>query len=285
MKDERHSSMSAPGLEAVLAESELCARLIDRLAGRLQAEREGPPVQEDEARHSPAGTASVDEMGDNRPLVSVTIPTYNRARLVVEAVESVLAQTYSRLEVIVVDDGSTDDTPQALRLFARDERFTCLRRPENRGRSHARNVGLERAKGEYLAFLDSDDRWDASYLETMIGYLEAHPEVDLAWAFIRFYAVQTDETGRIVRKKPLYYPHADRIAQIYNRAQPPRIWLGPTHVVLRATLEPRFDERIEGPEDADLWQRLREDGARFGNVPFFLCEHRTFVALASPPAL
>ncbi|MGO8702930.1 MAG: glycosyltransferase family 2 protein [Candidatus Brocadiia bacterium] len=90
------------------------------------------------------------------PLVSAVIPTYNYGRFVVEAVESALAQTWSPVEVIVVDDGSTDDTAERLRPYG--ERIRYLRQ-RNRGLSGARNAGIRAARGEYVALLDSDDAW------------------------------------------------------------------------------------------------------------------------------
>jgi glycosyltransferase involved in cell wall biosynthesis len=90
------------------------------------------------------------------PGISVIIPTYNRAEYVVQSVESVLAQTFPDHEVIVVDDGSTDDTRAALERFARSPKFRYLHQA-NAGRSTARNTGIAEAKGEFLLFLDSDD--------------------------------------------------------------------------------------------------------------------------------
>lgn len=111
------------------------------------------------------------------PRVSVIIPTYNRARLVAESVRSVLDQSYRDLEVIVVDDGSTDGTAGELaRLFGGRIRV-CVQ--PNGGNAAARNRGLAEARGELLAFNDSDDLWLPGKLERQVAYLDAHPEVDL----------------------------------------------------------------------------------------------------------
>ena len=103
------------------------------------------------------------------PLVSVVIPTYNRAQQTIAAIESVLAQTYTNLEVIVVDDGSSDDSGEVIKRFIREK----ANRPHplfflsqtNQGASAARNAGIEKACGEYIAFLDSDDVWLPEKLE------------------------------------------------------------------------------------------------------------------------
>jgi glycosyltransferase involved in cell wall biosynthesis len=103
------------------------------------------------------------------PLVSVIIPTYNRAHVVPEAIESVLLQTYPHIEVIVVDDGSTDNTPECLQQFASRVRVITQ---ANAGPAAARNRGIEVAKGELIAFLDSDDLWLPTKLERQVTLLE-----------------------------------------------------------------------------------------------------------------
>ena len=108
--------------------------------------------------------------------VSVVIPTYNRAPFLPQALESVFAQTCQDFELIVVDDGSDDDTPQV--VAGRDDRLRYLRL-EHRGVSAARNAGLAAASAPYLAFLDSDDLWAPEMLATGIDYMETHPECGL----------------------------------------------------------------------------------------------------------
>jgi glycosyltransferase involved in cell wall biosynthesis len=100
--------------------------------------------------------------------ISVVIPTYNRARAVVEAVASVQAQTLAPSEIIVVDDGSTDGTAEALRQLKAPIRYVAK---ENGGVSSARNLGVRLAKGEWIAFLDSDDRWEPIKLERQMDFV------------------------------------------------------------------------------------------------------------------
>ncbi len=106
------------------------------------------------------------------PKVSVIIPTFNCAVYLPQAIESVLGQTWQDFELIVVDDGSTDDTCQVLAPY--QNRLVYLYQ-ENQGESSARNKGIQVAQGEYLAFLDSDDLWLATKLERQITVLEAWP--------------------------------------------------------------------------------------------------------------
>ena len=97
-------------------------------------------------------------MTEKRPAVSVIIPTYNRAHLLDRAIESVLDQTYQDFEIIVVDDASVDETEEVVISFA-DDRINYIRHQKNKGGSSARNTGIKAAKGEFIAFLDSDDEW------------------------------------------------------------------------------------------------------------------------------
>lgn len=105
--------------------------------------------------------------------VSIVIPTFNRALFIERAVRSVLAQTYSDIEVVVVDDGSTDDTKTVLTSLAREDvRVRCLYHRTNRGANAARNTGCYVASGEYIAFLDSDNEWLPSKLELQMEVFE-----------------------------------------------------------------------------------------------------------------
>ncbi|WOD43418.1 glycosyltransferase family 2 protein [Hwangdonia lutea] len=114
---------------------------------------------------------------NNPPLVSVIIPTYNRVKIVGNAIKSVLNQTYSNIEIIVVDDGSTDETKALI------DNFTMVKyiAKPNGGQASARNLGLKHANGKYIASLDSDDLWETSFLTKMVGALEKH-DLDFAFA-------------------------------------------------------------------------------------------------------
>ena len=111
-----------------------------------------------------------------KPLVSVVIPTYNRTRQTTAAIESVLAQTYPNLEILVVDDGSRDGSDEVIQRFIRermDSRHEILFFSQpNQGASAARNTGISKARGEYIAFLDSDDSWEPEKLEFQMQALE-----------------------------------------------------------------------------------------------------------------
>ncbi|WP_135855417.1 glycosyltransferase [Halorussus salinus] len=131
------------------------------------------------------------------PTVSVVIPTYNRAELLTRAIDSVLAQTYDDFELLVVDDGSTDDTEEVVTGYD-DERVRYLAHDTNRGANPARNTGIEAAEGEYVAFLDSDDEWRPRKLDAQLDRLDG---TDDDWvAVYTDYDVTVPGAGGLVRE-------------------------------------------------------------------------------------
>ena len=181
------------------------------------------------------------------PRVSVIIPTFNRLAFVTEAIESVRKQTYTDYELIVVDDGSTDETPQTLLRQYPD--LTLIRQP-HRGVSPARNRGIEGARGTYLAFLDSDDLWLPQKLEKEMAFLEANTGVPVCY---------TDEIwirrGRRVNPKKRHKKYS---GWIFPQCLPLCI-ISPSSVVIHRdvfkTTGP-FDETLPVCEDYDLWLRI-----------------------------
>jgi len=133
-----------------------------------------------------SGTKPGEVPGRDHPVqVSVIIPTYNYGRFLLECLESVFAQSVKNLEVIVVDDGSTDNTSEILASIS-DFRLKVIR-TANRGVSAARNTGLQTAAGEFLAFLDADDRWRPEKLERQLGVLVSEPSVGVVFTdLLRF---------------------------------------------------------------------------------------------------
>lgn len=113
--------------------------------------------------------------------VSIIIPTYNRASTIKRAIDSVLNQTYSDFELIVVDDGSTDNTAQVVNEYE-DSRLRYLKIEDRHGANHARNVGIENADGEYIAFQDSDDEWHMDKLEKQMKILLEQKQVDIVFS-------------------------------------------------------------------------------------------------------
>ncbi|MDY6908477.1 MAG: glycosyltransferase [Thermodesulfobacteriota bacterium] len=180
-------------------------------------------------------------------MVSVVIPVHNRAGLVEEAIRSVLGQRGIRPEIIVVDDGSDDATPEVLKRFG--SAVTVIRQ-ERRGVSAARNRGARAASNPWLAFLDSDDLWLSEKLAEQTAYLRRHPELEIC---------QTDEIwiqdGR--RRNP-GRRHEKPQGHCFSRLLE-RCLVSPSAVMIRRSLFEAvggFDEALPACEDYDLWLRI-----------------------------
>src|SRR2546428_514370 len=118
-------------------------------------------------------------MGNKTPLISIIIPTYNSGRFVAQAVQSVLKQTYRCYEILVVDDGSTDETKDVLSKFGNCIKYIYQ---ENRGPSAARNVGIKVARGKYVCFLDADDMWVPNKLKVQLAFIERDDGIGLVFS-------------------------------------------------------------------------------------------------------
>jgi len=181
------------------------------------------------------------------PLVSVIIPTYNRAAWIKEAAASVLAQTFRDYELLVVDDGSTDATLEA--LISLDGHLKVLRLKHRRGVSAARNLGAAAARGDWLAFLDSDDLWLPDKLAWQVEYLQAHPDLSIC---------QTEEVW--IRNGVRVNPpktHRKAAGDIFLSSLK-RCMVSPSAVMLHRRLFTAlggFDETLPAAEDYDLWLR------------------------------
>jgi len=183
------------------------------------------------------------------PEVSVVIPTYNRAGLVVEAIDSALAQTWTDREVVVVDDGSTDATLETLARYG--DRIRVVRKP-NGGEASARNLGVREARGAWIAFLDSDDRWEPRALETLITAARSHPGAGLVAMKARAIDAGGEPTGRIHGKRspgPLFSTRSLLMGDAGGVLMP---------MVRRALLLEAggFDESLTSATDCDMWLRL-----------------------------
>jgi glycosyltransferase involved in cell wall biosynthesis len=178
--------------------------------------------------------------------VSVIIPTYNSAALVTQAVASALAQTAQPAEIIVVDDGSIDDTRQRLSSYD----VTYLHQ-SNRGVAAARNLGLQRATGDFIAFLDADDLWHPQKVERQLAVFAAESDLGLL------------STSRcewpLIPTSPI--PPAGEVRPIPWRDLAVKNHLTTSSVIVRRAVLERageFDTDLHGPEDYDLWLRIAE---------------------------
>lgn len=191
------------------------------------------------------------------PLVSVIIPTFNRREWVVRAVDSVLAQTFTDIEVIVVDDGSSDGTGDLVRQrFGSDQRVHYLRQA-NAERAVARNTGICAARGKYVAFLDSDDQWLPHKLARQVPLLESHP--DLAFVFSGFAWI--DEADERIKEVLSECRDGKTQGDIFEELLISNVVGSLTVVARRSALDEagmfNTDRRlIPFAEDWELWLRL-----------------------------
>ena len=181
--------------------------------------------------------------------ISVVTPTYNRARFLPEAVASVLAQTYADLELIIVDDGSVDETREVLEPFWADGRVRYFYQ-ENRGQSHARNLALKQAKGDFIAFLDSDDLWSPDKLEKQLAVLLEKPEVDI----VHGDEAIIDENGVVISRENMRR-YSGKITQRLLADNSVSIT---TALVRRRCFDEMggFDTSVGVADDYELWLRF-----------------------------
>lgn len=179
--------------------------------------------------------------------VSVIIPTYNRAWIVGEAIDSVLAQTYGNMELIIVDDGSVDQTRALLARYSDD---AIILHQANQGVSAARNRGIAAAGGSLIAFLDSDDLWLPDKLDRQVAFFKANPQALIC---------QTEEVwvrnGRRVNPRRR---HRKPSGMIFHQSLELCL-VSPSAVMMRTELLERaggFDENLPACEDYDLWLRV-----------------------------
>ena len=203
----------------------------------------------------------MNQSGKN-PKVSVIIPAYNHGRFLREAIQSVLEQTFQDWELIVVDDGSTDETSEVVASFP-DPRIRYIYQ-KNQGNAAARNRGIELARGEFIAFLDADDLWLPMKLEKQVAQLDSlPPTVGLVYADLHFFNHEDGAiTGRLLQASGQFDPPRGKVfSQIVRRK-----WGGergwfiiPTTALIRREVFQRvglFDESLRRHVDWEMWVRI-----------------------------
>ncbi|GAA4321053.1 glycosyltransferase [Pontixanthobacter gangjinensis] len=183
--------------------------------------------------------------------ISIITPTYNRGHLIHRAIKSVLNQSYENFEYLIVDDASTDNTQEVVNAFD-DNRIRYIRYEENGGNAVARNVGVQNAKGDYIAFLDSDDEFLENFLSKALKQLENEPEASFLWSGTRTIKIDGSYNDRIwvpqTRKHPnqfLYELH---------------VGIGRGFLIKKECFKDlKFDERLRTAVDTDFLIRLRQN--------------------------
>ncbi len=181
------------------------------------------------------------------PLVSVVLPTYNRAWILKTAIDSVLCQDYPHIELIVIDDGSDDQTQQLLCDY-KDQ--VIVLRQENKGVSSARNAGIRKSRGPLIALIDSDDAWDKRKISCQVDFFNAHPEAMICQTQEIWIRNGKRVNPKVKHKKPsgmIFEPSLDLCL------------VSPSAVMMRKDLfeiKGFFNEELTVCEDYDLWLRV-----------------------------
>jgi len=190
-----------------------------------------------------------------KKLISIIIPTYNRGGLIINTINSVLNQTYLNWELIIVDDGSTDNTKEII-ASVNDSRIKYIYR-ENKGPSAARNTGIKNANGEYIAFLDSDDEWLPEKIERQIKFLDKNPNIGIigGWSTSVFENNKKLSQSCIEIKNNKTYIKALLLFPFYKINELP--WT--SSIIVKKECFDKvgyFDEKMISKEDWDMWLRI-----------------------------
>lgn len=210
---------------------------------------------------------------DFRPgWISAVVPTYNRSGLLIKALESIRSQSYRPIEIVVVDDGSTDDTTTVVRDWAskyNEPAIFVIRLADqaSQGANAARNRGIAESHGEFIAFLDSDDQWLPQKLEKQITILQQNSDIGGVYCGMRNVDLVTGEKEK---DSPRAYPEGDLLRQllIHDVTEATSSWVVRRECFARVG---NFDVSLPARQDWDMWIRLSEK-YRIGCVPEILVE-------------
>ncbi|GAB2571288.1 glycosyltransferase family 2 protein [Spirosoma areae] len=206
---------------------------------------------------------------NNVPLVSVVMPVYNGERYITEAVESILSQQYTNLELLILDNGSTDGTPDLLARFAQlDRRIRLLHEPKplGYGGEVASNIAARQAKGEFIAKLDADDVAMPDRLTKQVSYLTAHPDVFLVGSQLTI----IDESGRVTGRRAYPLTHEEIYNEFYLRFP----IANPAVLYRNCLKDDLYQIRFAHFNDYYSLFRLIQAGYRLHNLPEALTAYR-----------
>lgn len=187
----------------------------------------------------------------NKPIISVMMPTYNNAKYIVQAIESIYAQNYDSIEIIVVDDGSTDNTKEIIKQY-KDIKYFYI---EHKGIPFARNVALKNSKGEYIAFCDSDDYWLPNKINKQMQYFEEHPDCEIVFTkYENFFENENLKTN----ERAAYEKKVEDVFKQYL----------PSSIVKKSLFDKYgcFDENFNVSEDTEFLYRIFKKGIKVNNI-------------------
>ncbi len=243
------------------------AKYISTLEDRLAIVRHRSVPKAHPAAHPPAehgvsrGQTEQPQIAEIQPRVSVIMPVYNGADYIGQAIESVLTQDYSSFEIIVIDDGSTDETREIVQ-GCHDGRIRYLRQ-QNRGVSHARNFGIRSAKGQFIMPLDADDMMAPAFISRHLAEFEKHPEADLVYCDV----LLIDERSNPIRimNKPEYQDRRHLIRDMFRAGHP----VVPFRLGIRKSVFDKigfYDEDLIVGEDYDMMRRFIKAGLKIHHL-------------------
>ncbi len=198
----------------------------------------------------------------SEPFVSVVLPVWNGERFVREAIDSLLAQTYTEYEAILIDDASTDATGEILQSYASDSRFRVIHRTQNGGCSAGRNDAIAIARGEWIAFIDADDKWMPDKLQKQVELIKSEPNVRLVFTN----GLTCQESGELVPfySRPKRFPDGDVFLKLLRSD---RFFTSSVMVRRQDVIDCGwFRIDLARAEDYDLWIRLFEIGGKAAGV-------------------
>jgi len=192
-------------------------------------------------------------------LVSIIIPAYNAEKYIARAIKSALNQTYKDIEVIVVDDGSTDRTAEIVKSF-QDPRVRYIYQ-ENQNVGVARNNGIKESRGKYITFLDADDEYLPEKVEKQVKFLKENPQYQAVYCdTLQFYSDAPDKFLKSIE----YHPSGDIFeALLHSSLINLNSFMATKELLLKVGM---FDPRPNFPEDWELWLRIAKAGYKFGHI-------------------
>jgi glycosyltransferase involved in cell wall biosynthesis len=197
------------------------------------------------------------------PRIAVIIPVHNREEVVRRAIDSVLRQDFRDFELVVVDDGSTDRTPEVVAAID-DPRITLLRQSDNRGGNAARNLGVKATTAPIIAFLDSDDEYLPHKLSTIIGMFDDAPDIDLVLDSFMVQGSDADGEESIDRINPVIDNSGDFLSALLDSAVTSRrLWISTSAITVRRSVAIRvdlFDERLRCRQEMEFMARVAKTG-------------------------
>jgi glycosyltransferase involved in cell wall biosynthesis len=206
------------------------------------------------------------------PLVSVVLPAFNSEAFLAEAIRSILAQTYRELELIVINDGSTDSTEQIIRSF-NDPRLVYLKNGKNSGLIASLNRGIEESSGEFIVRMDADDISLSGRIEKQVEFMIGHPEIGVAGT--SYFVFGYGKTGKV---KAVSAPEVLRTMLLFNSAL-----CHPSVIIRKKVLHENnllYREEFKHAEDYDLWVELSKF-SKLGNLEDYLLKYRRHVQQVS----